>query len=87
VDADDWAKEDCECGHRRHGHQRGTGACRHTKLRRQVPDNLPAPEFATDAGPFDAPLNWPDSHTWPLVEVPCCPGFVAAGTAAAEAGP
>lgn len=28
IDPDDWAKEDCFCGHRRYAHDRNDGACR-----------------------------------------------------------
>jgi len=87
TDHDDWAKEDCACGHRRHAHDKGSGRCRHTRTRRVAPPDLPPPILGdSEFDPFAAPLNWPPYEEWPMVEVPCCSAFQDAGEALAEAG-
>ena len=89
IDADDWAKEDCACGHSRHQHDKGTGQCRHTRQQRVAPDNLPEPIFADGISddPFAAPTNWPPYAEWSNITVPCCFAFYDAGLARVEAGP
>jgi hypothetical protein len=81
IDADDYAKEDCECGHRRHSHVRGTGACRQTRVRRVAPEGLTWSGEGFDCEP-SIPID-----QWPQVEGPCCTAFEDAGLARAEAGP
>jgi hypothetical protein len=68
--ADDWAKEDCACGHRRSAH--GRGACSRTVEGRDL-DSLPKPEYAPDDEdhPFAWPANWPPLADVPLVTKPC----------------
>lgn len=87
TDHDDWAKEDCACGHRRYEHEKGDGRCRNTRMKRVAPDDLPPPIYPEGGDPFEGPVNWPSVDTWPQVEAPCCGGFYDAGLAAAEAGP
>lgn len=66
MDWDDWAKDDCACGHRNH-----IGPCRKTKT---VTDRSRLPEPAEDTFdryPFGWPSNWPNAEDLPKVEVPC----------------
>ena len=84
ADVDDWAKEECACGHLRHSHEHGTGPCLHTRKRRRAPDGLSEPVFAEGCGPFDAPINWPPYEQWPEVEQPCCTAFLSAAEEQAE---
>lgn len=87
FDADDWAKEDCACGHCRHQHaEGGTGVCRHTRVRKQPPPDLPDPIFAAgeEEDPLATPINWPPYEEWPEVEGPCCSGFYSAEQALAD---
>lgn len=77
IDADDYAKEDCACGHRRHSHRSGTGPCRRTRTRQDY-SNLPPREYAPgdENNPFAWPMNWPAISDIPLTEVPCgCAAF------------
>lgn len=75
-DPDDYAKEDCGCGHRRHAHDMTTGICRRTRMRADY-SNLPPAEYAEGEDPFFSwPTNWPAPADLPYVEVPCgCNGF------------
>lgn len=68
IDADDWAKEDCVCGHVRYAHKAGTGECSRTRIVTEKPADLPP---ANDDDPFSWPANWPPHDTWPRVEKPC----------------
>lgn len=74
MDADDWAKEDCACNHRRHAHASGTGACSRTVQRTDY-SHLPPAIYAAgaDENPFALgwPTNWPDPADIPLVEKAC----------------
>lgn len=81
MDVDDWAKEDCICGHRRHQHALNDGACRHTKMRRVPPEGIIWTGEAFDAEP-SIPYD-----QWPEVVEPCCPAFHEAGLAMAESEP
>jgi len=79
IDPDDWAKEDCVCGHRRHQH--GPNGCRHTKQTRVAPEGL---AWAGDG--FEAVPSVLVGE-WPLIEVACCTGFYEAGLWLTESGP
>ena len=81
IDVDDWAKEDCACGHRRHQHAPNDGPCRRTKMRRKPPEDI---TWTGDG--FDAEPSIPYDQ-WPQVEEPCCPAFYEAGLAKAESEP
>jgi hypothetical protein len=76
-DVDAWAKEDCGCGHVRHAHAGGTGACRRTVLRSDY-SSLPTAVYAEgeEDHPFAWPTNWPPAADVPVVEKPCdCTDF------------
>lgn len=77
IDADTWAKEDCDCGHVRHAHRGGTGECMRTVQRSDFSD-LPAAVYAEgeEHHPFAWPTNWPSPADVPMIEKPCdCRGF------------
>lgn len=42
IDHDDWAKTDCQCGHRRYAHSGGVGSCTRTKKTPAQPE-VPCP--------------------------------------------
>lgn len=80
IDPDEWAKEDCECGHRRYAHRANDGRCTRTRRRRVEPAGV----TWTGEG-FGAEPSIP-TDSWPIVEQPCpCPHFYDAGLAMAEA--
>lgn len=77
FDHDDYAKEDCGCGHRRSGHSLINGECTRTIEVRDW-DGLPKPACAPgdEDHPFAWPTNWPKVGDIPIVTKPCpCTGF------------
>jgi hypothetical protein len=74
VYPDEYAKDDCACGHPRYTHAPGTG-CARTVSQRVPPSDLPEPVYE-DTDPFSPPTNWPPYSSWPTSETPCpCRGF------------
>lgn len=72
VIVEEYAKEDCGCGHRFHA-----GACRHSH---RVTDlkALPEPTFDNPAHPMEYPNNWPPALLVPTIEIECgCASFHA----------
>lgn len=74
IDPDEWAKEDCACGHRRYAHRANDGACTRTRRRRVEPERLTWSGEGFGAEP-SVPLQ-----DWPIVEGACdCRYFAEAG--------
>lgn len=74
IDPDDWAKEDCACGHRRYAH--GPNGCDRTVTGLDE-TGLPEPIYDENTDePFGGwPINWPPREELTR-EMPCpCKGF------------
>ena len=78
IDPDDYAKEDCSCGHRRSRHPMSNGGCTGEGLRNDT-SSLPEPVYeGSEELPFGGrwPANWPEPHDMPKTAAPCrCSGF------------